>query len=303
MVNRRQFCLSAGMAAVASTGTVVGQTTAQQEIRVSGRVRSEVNADPESTTIEIFKTSDPSQSLQATIESDGQFSGSLPGTGTYQLVYINQTSTAELITEQNDLPLVYYFTEMEITDGGDLGEFVLPEGEPISIRCVDTDGRPIENLPVNFRAANGFGVQPDAFTTNPEGYVQFSDASEPGIELAGNTTIEIRPQSGSPVQLREISITEQINLRLTVTNPSQYQNVEINSESTSDDQSSGTVSARPSEKTSAQPSRTTGAPGRQRGFFSNSGNEPAFLSNPINLTMVGFLLSVAGIIHQMIGGK
>ncbi len=303
MLNRRRFCLSAGMAAVASTGTVVGQTTAQQEIQVSGTVRSEVDADPASTTIEIFKTSDPSQSLQATIESDGQFSGSLPGTGTYQLVYINQTSTAELITEQDDLPLVYYFTEMEITDGGDLGEFVLPEGEPVSIQCVDTDGRPIENLPVNFRSENGYEVQPDAFTTNPEGYVQFSDASEPGVELAGTTTIEIRPQSGSPVQLREIAVTEQMDLRLTVTKPSQYQNVEINGATASDEQSSGTVSAQPSETVSAQPNGTTGAAGRQRGFFSNSGNEPAFLSNPINLTTLGFLLSVAGIIHQMLGGK
>lgn len=42
---------------------------------------------------------------------------------------------------------------------------------------------------------------------------------------------------------------------------------------------------------------------RQRGLFSNSGDEPEFVSNPFNLTMLGFLLSVAGIVHQMLQGR
>lgn len=42
--------------------------------------------------------------------------------------------------------------------------------------------------------------------------------------------------------------------------------------------------------------------GRQRGFFSNSGNEPDFLTNPVNLTTLGFLLSVFGIAYQMLEG-
>lgn len=46
-----------------------------------------------------------------------------------------------------------------------------------------------------------------------------------------------------------------------------------------------------------------GSSGQQRGFFSNSGNEPEFISNPFNLTTLGFLLSVAGIIHQMMQGR
>lgn len=40
----------------------------------------------------------------------------------------------------------------------------------------------------------------------------------------------------------------------------------------------------------------------QRGFFSNSGNDPAFLTNVFNLTVLGFLLSVAGIFYQMMEG-
>lgn len=42
---------------------------------------------------------------------------------------------------------------------------------------------------------------------------------------------------------------------------------------------------------------------RRRGFFSNSGDGPDFLQNVFNLTVVGFVLSIAGIAHQMIRGN
>lgn len=42
---------------------------------------------------------------------------------------------------------------------------------------------------------------------------------------------------------------------------------------------------------------------RERGFFTNSGDGPEFLSNAFNLTVLGFLLSVVGIVHQMIQGR
>jgi outer membrane protein assembly factor BamB len=42
---------------------------------------------------------------------------------------------------------------------------------------------------------------------------------------------------------------------------------------------------------------------QQRGFFSNTGNEPEFISNPFNMTTAGFLLSVGGIIYQMMEGE
>lgn len=43
--------------------------------------------------------------------------------------------------------------------------------------------------------------------------------------------------------------------------------------------------------------------GRTRGFFSNSSGGSAFLGNAFNVTILGFLLSVAGILHQMLGGR
>lgn len=42
---------------------------------------------------------------------------------------------------------------------------------------------------------------------------------------------------------------------------------------------------------------------RERGLFSNDGDEPDAVSNPFNLTTLGFLLSVAGIGYQMLEGR
>jgi outer membrane protein assembly factor BamB len=48
---------------------------------------------------------------------------------------------------------------------------------------------------------------------------------------------------------------------------------------------------------------STGTADRKRGLFSNGGDEPEFISDGLNLTVLGFLLSVAGILHQMTQGR
>lgn len=69
---------------------------------------------------------------------------------------------------------------------------------------------------------------------------------------------------------------------------------------TNNDDTAGGMSGS-SESDSADSS--SGSAERERGLFSNDGSEPAFISNVFNLTMLGFLLSVAGIIHQLLGGR
>jgi outer membrane protein assembly factor BamB len=47
----------------------------------------------------------------------------------------------------------------------------------------------------------------------------------------------------------------------------------------------------------------SGTDTRQRGLFSNGGDAPDGISNPFNMTVLGFVLSIAGIVYQMIGGR
>lgn len=67
-----------------------------------------------------------------------------------------------------------------------------------------------------------------------------------------------------------------------------------------------------SGSTGGQPETAGASPGsssdtskgeRKRGFFSNTDDEPDFLSNAFNLTVIGFLLSIIGIVHQMLEGR
>ncbi|WP_435176315.1 hypothetical protein [Halorussus sp. AFM4] len=77
------------------------------------------------------------------------------------------------------------------------------------------------------------------------------------------------------------------------------------------DQSTGGTDSR-TERSTATPAESAGlsAEGsssgdsrrRSRGFFSNDGDAPAFLGDVFNLTFAGFLLSVGGIVHQMLKG-
>ena len=42
---------------------------------------------------------------------------------------------------------------------------------------------------------------------------------------------------------------------------------------------------------------------RQRGFFSTASDGPDLLESACNLTVQGYLLSVAGIVHTKLGGR
>ena len=70
------------------------------------------------------------------------------------------------------------------------------------------------------------------------------------------------------------------------------------------DGGTGGSTATPSESAglSAEGSRSEEPERRSRGFFSNDGDSPAVLKDAFNLTFAGFLLSVAGIVHQMLKG-
>jgi len=84
--------------------------------------------------------------------------------------------------------------------------------------------------------------------------------------------------------------------------PRESRPVAVGSDSDSD--SDGGVST--ATAADAEPSASTrdgaDAARQSRGFFSNGGDGPEVLENAFNLTFAGFLLSVVGIVHQMIKG-
>ena len=198
----------------------------------------------------------------------------------------------------------------------ELGKYTVPEGFVTMIQVVDSDGNPLENVPLSFYTQYGAGTGPRSFTTNSEGYVTHAASSEPGIELAGSMTIRTHPASADGELLDNIFVDEEMSVTVVLRNPEEYNGIVVHDESSevteaqtpsaSDPtaQSTGTKIEKTAAQQSASGSLTSdNSNSVQRGFFSNGANEPEALSDPMNLTVGGFLLSVAGIVFQMVGGK
>jgi hypothetical protein len=133
-------------------------------------------------------------------------------------------------------------------------------------------------------------------------------------------TVRTHPQGTDGELLDTVFIDEKKSLSMVLRNPKEYNSIVVHTESgeitepapeaqtpstpASTAQSAGTSSEQTATQQSAIGSTADeSATNTQRGFFSNGANEPEALSNPMNLTIGGFLLSVAGIVFQMVGGN
>jgi hypothetical protein len=276
---------------------VVG-TVRAQDITLSGTVTSAAGTSTAGTTVRVSNPADRTEYAEAGINGNGEFSVNVPEKlENYGVEYFTKFG-GRYIQERNALPLLYDFGTAEASEDGTLGEFGLPEAHVIQIQCLDTDGNPIEGLPVNFLTTVGSGLRPGVFTTTANGYLKYIGATETGVELSGPTRVVVQPpsRSGNPDYLRLISVTEPQEIQLTVSNPTRYYGVSEN-----DGNTDATASSSATDSSSAG----VGS-GRSRGFLSNraAGEEPTGpLSNAVNLTTLGFLLSIAGIGYQLIEGR
>lgn len=269
---RREFCL-AGITALSSQATL-GQVSAQSSITVSGTVRSEAGTDVTGVEIRLSNVSND-QFNSTFVESTGEFNLSVETSGQYRVTMFDESN------QPNKIPVIYSFDNAFIENAGDIGELVIPEAYQTEIRMVNQDGNPIEGLPIAFRAENGTGVSPGSFTTNSNGYVKRVGAADPGVELTSPTTLMTHETSETAEEATEIQtlfVTERSAYEFTI----------------STDESTGSTAS----------STRSGDSSRQRGLISNgqAGGDSA-LSNPTNLTTLGFLLSVGGIAYQLIEGR
>lgn len=273
-INRRRFCAAGAL--TLSSPAILGSASAQSQIEVAGTIRSEVGADVAGVEFQLQNTVNEDIHPRKTVDSSGAITFNLPETGPHR-VTIFDTSI-----ESDKIPVVYSFNNINVDEGGDLGEFVIPEAYQTDIRFINQEGDPIEGLPVNFRAENGTSPEPGKyFTTDSDGYTKYGGSTERGVELASPTDVEIQSFGERPQKIQTLFITEPDKIEFTVSNPGQYTNTIDSSGSTASSNS-----------------------GRQRGLFSNNpSGEAGALSNPTNLTTLGFLLSVGGIAYQLIGGR
>ena len=299
-INRRRFCAAGAL--TLSSPPILGSASAQNRIKVTGTVSSEAGADVAGVEFRLSNDVQEDIAVMTTVDSSGEISLTLPATGPHRVTIFDES------VENNNIPVVYSFTNVSISGDGDIGEFVIPEAYQTDIRFVSNDGNPIEDLPVNFRAENGTGVSPGTFTTDSSGYAKYAGATERGVELSSPTEIEIQPPS-APEQIQPVQtvfVTESAEFEYSIANPEQYNAVIVDDSTGSDETEQKQTNSTGTGVTEQQQADSTDSDEteQQRGLLSNNQSERGGpLSNPTNLTTLGFLLSVGGIAYQLVGGR
>jgi hypothetical protein len=216
-LNRRRLLQTAvGTTAAVTSTHLTGISSAQGGIEVTGTIESESPADLSKTQVDIFRA-ETGWAENTRPRKNGQFSLTVPERGEYELAISKRQP------DPPELPILYSFGSKTITGDGELATLSIPESYQTTIRCLDPEGNPIKNLPINFRTLWGMGLSPGLFTTTKEGVVVFTGTNIGGVELRGGVQIEIQnPPDGTSVPLRSVTITERSTIELTVENPSEY---------------------------------------------------------------------------------
>jgi hypothetical protein len=300
-VDRRTYLAMVGVGIGAGPAVARGATE-DSTIRVTGEVVSATGDSVHPGKVKIFSCETGSRSAQL---SNGRFEATLQSGNNYVVTYFHETESGTSITEFDDVPLFYGLeNNVFIEEETDLGTYELPKGYDVDLGFEDGDGNPVQDLRVGFRLPNGTGTGPRGFVTNSEGYLYHisGSASETGVELAGTVTVEVRDPMDhtNTITPTQLSITEDQEVTVPIQNPAEWGGQIVGSDTEVTTDTPPTTAGAETQPPTEEPEEGSGS---RRGFFSNSAEEPEFLSNPFNLTTLGFLLSVAGIIHQMMGGQ
>ncbi len=140
----------------------------------------------------------------------------LAGADRYGLTFIQRNETAGFVTERDGTVDLYRFENRTVSGDVDLGTRTLPAGHVVNVSVVDESGDPVANAAVAF-TSKGTSDEPTTVSLTPNttaaGVVQPPANVTPGIELAGNVTVEVTPPDGE-----ERFVDQQYVRNLTVTN-------------------------------------------------------------------------------------
>jgi len=236
---------------------------------------------------------------------------------------------------QNGVPHVDKLVTFEVDSSDvDLGTLTLPKGHVVDVQALDGDGNPVADAEFHVWA-DGYGSGYRLLRANDDGYMTIRHAEFTGIELAESSkvTVTIPGDDGAADKQFEKSlyvdgpttVTAQEGEGVTVedgastTTPSTTSTTGSSTSTRSTATTSSTSTTKPPSSASTTRTTDTGASGAsltttagngtdtapRRGFLSNgeSAGSYGFLRDPFFLTVGGFVLSVAGIAHNMVRGR
>lgn len=335
---RRRF-LRAGVAGTLASASLVGSArpvAAADTVTLSGTVTAENGAKIRNDEI---NASGAGTFENVRTDNSGNFEIDVPQHGNYTLAYYKADSRSDFEGTKNGATHIYEFDSYSV--GGedeDVGELVLPKAHIVDLRVLKPSGEPLMGADPDYRY-NGWGGNPGRTSLNTDGYTVIKGASFTGAEFAGHVTAEVEPPAGDEYADRTYDrrVTVEGPTEIVATIDSSGATWEVNragekttevtetTAQTTTEATTRTPTSTPtptrtttesgSTRTTTEPSSTTTTPtttieagnetaAPDRGFFSNDADaeDLEMLNDPFVLTVGGFVLSAAGIAHQMLRG-
>lgn len=327
----RRAVLGAGVAVTVGGLSAAGRTRAAAADRVvlTGTVTPENGADVGDDQIQLL-SNDSSNSTRT--DDDGQFEVELDANAEYRIGYYRSDSGTTVAPRKKGVPHIYELRTTYVgTEDEDLGEFVLPRANVVDIRVLTEDGDPLYGSDITFRHS-GWGTG-DSFSLNEEGYATIDGASFTGVELAEAARAEVTPPNRGSYEdttyKRRAAVTGPLEFVVEIGSSGATWSVdrgespETGTSGKAPKTATGTTTADGTAPPRSSTPRTTTESGAvqgttrtgtrigtqtvadsERGFFSNGPDSGALeaLEDPFVLTVGGFVLSVAGILHNMMRG-
>lgn len=267
-------------------------------------------------------------------DSEGVFKADVESGSRLKLTLYKGNENTLIAPDKNEVPHVYTIGGFTVSGASsDLGDLQIPEAHLVRMQALDSDGNPVEGANPGVRHV-GSGIGSYYMSTRSDGWAYIRNAEVDGIELAGDVKLSMEIPTdggGSMVYRTEKTINEprafkfQVGDGITeVGSGSSQSDTEAQTNTPTESTTTGKEDSATTERTptltgSKQTSKTESqakemgtptptatsptTPGMQRGFFSNnSSGDYGPLDDPFFLTVGGFALSVAGIIHNMVRG-
>lgn len=310
----------AGLSTVVPTVTRGGATS--ETATITGRV---VYADGTPATDDEITLSSRDDWEKVRTDYEGYFTADVnPGTE-YRLGYYQKEGNA---TEHDGAPFIYGLGEFETTTGEtDLGDLTLPVPHLVTLRIRDDQGEPLYAAEPTLRH-DGWGSGWSLYNIIEDGQMAVRGADTPGVEMHGDVRVEFFGRDFT----RTISVTGPVEVNITADldreeilsfdvatgdgaesgDTADEGDTDGQAGTPADDGEDDTESTAAESSTAEQENETdtdVGASEEEdaaatRGFFSN-GTEDSVdtLADPFYLTIGGFVLSVVGILAQLLRGR
>ena len=327
-IRRRNYLRAVGgsVATIAVSGTVVSATESET-VTLTGKLESSTG-DPiagRKVYNSGYTDTDSSGRFEMSVESNSRVRLGLYKSGNQLLAPI-----------KNGVPHIDGLGRHSVgSSDTDIGTISVSEAYLVNLRAIDNEGNPVTDAEFHVRA-DGYGSGSHMMTANESGYLVIRNADFTGIELAESAKVTITipgndgeadkqyqetiyvdgpktviAREGEGVTIKDHKPTESTTTTTTQTTTETTTSTTASETTTTETTSTTTkISASTTSPTSSQTTEMAMSANKtetqsKRGFLSNgeSAGDYEFLTNPFHLTVGGFVLSVAGIAHNLLWGR